>query len=166
MISSLACFAPKIVLISTASNLSLPIKFRRDEDFSISSAVELNCNSSLAITIQWTIHTCIDSNCSNSIHVDSTIATSFNELFIPSRTLLCGLYQLKLIVTMAISSSLKSSQSAYIQIEPSGTSANLFLFGTLMITNGYQQDLQLNPGLYSIDQDGYDFNASVNSFLI
>ena len=166
MISSLACFAPKIILIPTVSNLSSPIQFRRDEEFSISSAVELNCNSSVDIIIQWTIHTCIGSNCSNSIQVDSTVATTYNELFIPSGTLLRGLYQFKLTVTMVISPSLKSSQSAYIQIEPSGISANLFQFGTSMIANGYQQDLQLNPGLYSIDQDGYDFNASVNSFLI
>jgi hypothetical protein len=30
-----------------------------------------------------------------------------------------------------------------------------------MITLGYQQNLTLNPGLYSIDLDGYIFNASV-----
>jgi hypothetical protein len=32
-----------------------------------------------------------------------------------------------------------------------------------MIINLIQQNLTLNPGLYSIDLDGYIFNASVNS---
>ena len=162
----LACFVPKLTLIPSTSSPSSPIRVQRDEDFSISSTIELNCKPSLDIIIQWKIYSCTDSNCLKSIQIDSSISRTFNELYIPSQTLSYGLYQLKSTVTMNTSTSLKSSQSAYIQIIPAGITANLVPFGTSMITKGYQQDLQLNPGLYSIDLDGYEFNASVNFFRL
>ena len=31
-----------------------------------------------------------------------------------------------------------------------------------MITRGYEQDLTLDPGSYSVDLDGYALNASVS----
>lgn len=55
--------------------------------------------------------------------------------------------------------------SAYVRINPSGITANLIRLGTSMITRGHDQDLQLNPGLYSSDSDGYPFNASVRDFF-
>jgi hypothetical protein len=64
---------------------------------------------------------------------------------------------------MIVSSDLTSSLSAYVTINPSGIIVNLIQLGTPMITLGYQQNLTLNPGLYSIDLDGYIFNASVSS---
>jgi hypothetical protein len=64
---------------------------------------------------------------------------------------------------MIVSSNLTSSLSLYVTITPSGIIVNLIQLGTSMITLGYQQNLTLNPGLYSIDLDGYIFNASVNS---
>ena len=88
--------------------------------------------------------------------------TTSSELYLPSGTLPFGLYQLTLMVTMNISSDLTRSASAYVQINPSGITANLVPLGTSMITSGADQDLQLNPGLYSLDLDGKQFNASVN----
>jgi hypothetical protein len=61
---------------------------------------------------------------------------------------------------------LTSSSSIYVRITPSGITANLVQLGTSMITSGYQQNLTLNPGNYSIDLDGYQLNASVSFYLI
>ncbi len=60
---------------------------------------------------------------------------------------------------------LSSSASAYVKITPSGITANLVQYGTSMITRGYQQDLLLDPGTFSVDPDATIFNASV-SFLV
>jgi hypothetical protein len=52
--------------------------------------------------------------------------------------------------------------SAFVQINPSGITANLVQFGTSLVTGGQQQDLILNPGIHSINPDESTFNASVN----
>ena len=52
------------------------------------------------------------------------------------------------------------NQSAFVSIIPSGRMVNLVPLGTSMITQGSEQDLQLNPGLYSLDLDGDAFNGS------
>ena len=77
--------------------------------------------------------------------------TTFSELYVPARKLPLGIYQLTLTVSMSVSSSLRSSASAYVQITPSNITANLIQLGTSMITSGYQQNLKLDPGTYSVD---------------
>ena len=96
------------------------------------------------------------------MEIDQTIPRTFTELYVPSRTLPFGIYELKLTVTMVISRNLTSSSSAYVQITPSGITANLVQYGTSMITRGYHQDLLLDPGTYSIDLDQDIFNATVS----
>ena len=97
------------------------------------------------------------------MQIDSTVQTTFSELYIPARILPYGIYELKLTVTMTSSSMFNSSSSAYVQIIPSGITANLVPYGTSMITRGYEQDLILDPGTYSIDPDRNIFNATVSS---
>ena len=63
---------------------------------------------------------------------------------------------------MSASASVRSSSSAYVQIKSSGVIANLVALGTSMITSGYQQDLQLDPGTFSVDPDENVFNGSVS----
>ncbi len=63
---------------------------------------------------------------------------------------------------MISSLNLISSSSAYVQIIPSGISANLLQYGTSMITRGYQQNLTLDPGTFSVDLDENIFNAAVS----
>jgi hypothetical protein len=161
----LACFPPKVILIPSTSNVSFPIQFRRNQDFYISSNVELSCNGSLNTDMKWKISNCSNPNCSSQILVDATVITTGSELYIPAQTLPFGVYQLKLTVTMSVSSSLTSSKSVYARITPSGITANLVPLGTSMITSGSDQNLNLNPGLNSVDLDGNQFNASVNDFL-
>ena len=154
------CIGPLLSLTPAGSSFLSPIAFRRNEDLSASSNIQLRCNNSLGITTTWTIQMCI-SNCSTKIALDQSIATTFSELFIPARTLSVGLYQLTLTVTMKQSSQLTSSSSVYVRIIPSGIQVNLVQLATSMITRGYAQNLTLNPGAFSIDFDGNIFNTSV-----
>jgi hypothetical protein len=57
-----------------------------------------------------------------------------------------------------------SSMSAFVQINPSGITANLVQFGTSMITRGHEQDLTLDPGTFSQDFDENDFNSTVSVY--
>ena len=91
------------------------------------------------------------------------MSTTFSELYVPARTLAYGLYELRLIVTMIQSSTMMSSAAAYVNINPSGITANLVQLGTSVITRGSGQELVLDPGQYSVDPDANTFNASVSS---
>jgi hypothetical protein len=127
------------------------------------SIIQLNCNYSLSIKSEWTIKNCTSSSCSYQIQIDSRIETTFSELYIPARILAYGLYELKLTVTMIDFPFLITPSSVYVGITSSGITANLVQLGTSMITSGHQQDLKLDPGTYSVDPDGYKFNATVKS---
>ncbi|CAF1334178.1 unnamed protein product [Adineta ricciae] len=158
--SSTNCFVPKIILIPATSTLSSPIQFQRSQDFFISSYIQLMCNISLATIMKWTINNCIQTNCSSQIQIAPSINTTFNELYIPARTLPYGTYEFILNVTIAASSALTSSASAFVAIVSSNIAANLVQFGTSMITSGHQQNLTLDPGSYSVDPNELIFNRS------
>jgi len=153
----LACRSPTITLIPSGSTLANPLQFRRSQDFYIVSFVELNCNDSSLITTQWTVK-----NTSRQISLDPLIETTFSELFIPARKLPFGIYELQLTVAMSDYPKLKNSSSAFVEITPSGITANLVQLGTSMITSGHEQDLKLDPGTYSIDLDENTFDRSVS----
>lgn len=148
-----------ITITRNNSSLTSPLKFRRGQSFSIVSSFELNCDSSLATIAKWTIYSCT-SNCSLQILLNQSIITTSSELFIPAKTLDYGTYQLILTVFMTIAPHLSSSISTYVQIISSDIIVSLIPRGTSMITYGYQQNLLLDPGTYSIDPDGDIFNAS------
>ena len=150
---SAACFPPQVTLIPATSSISSPIQVRRYQDFYLTSIIQLNCNNSLDTRTQWTIN--------NSSLKSALIITTSSELFIPARSLSEGNYEISPTVTMTISPNLSSSASVYLRITSSGITHNLVQLGTSMITSGHHQDLQLDPGLHSIDLDGNDFNASV-----
>ena len=156
-VKMLACRSPKIILIPSGSTLINPLKFRRSQDFSIVSLIELNCNDSTSIQSQWILK-----NNSNSISFDSEIETTFSELFIPARKLPFGIFELELTITMTKYPSLKSSSSVYVEITPSGITANLVQLGTSMITSGFEQDLKFDPGSHSIDFDQNTFEKDVS----
>ena len=157
------CKSPQIILIPSGSTLISPLKFRRSQDFYIASLIELNCNNSSSIESQWILK-----NNSNIISFDSQIETTFSELFIPSRKLPFGIFELELTVTMTKYPAVKSSSSVYVEITPSGITANLVQLGTSMITSGFEQDLRFDPGTYSIDLDEntFDIDVSMNIQII
>ena len=102
--------------------------------------------------------TCLSPFSSNQ----SVLATTFSELYVPPKTLPYGTFQLTLVITMSISTNLTASASIYVQINPSDIVVNLFQLGPSMVTTGYQQDLKLNPGMFSIDPDADIFNGNVS----
>ncbi len=155
------CRPPTVILIPGTSTLSSPIQFRRAQDFYIVSIIELNCNQSSSTTTQWIVKNCT-SICSNQILLGQTITTTLSELYIPARTLSYGTYQLNLIVTMTMFPLLTTTSSVYVSITASGITANLVQLGTSMVTSGYDQNLKLDPGTYSVNPDESVFNGSVN----
>lgn len=146
-----ACYAPVVTLILRASSSLSPLEYRQNEDIYISSNIEYDCHQSISMTTQWVIH-----STSSGIDFNSSMS---RELYIPSRTLPLGLYEMKLTVTVF---NISSSQSVFVRIVPSGIAANLIEYGTSMITHGYQQDLKLDPGKFSIDFGRVDFNPNVS----
>ena len=137
-----------------------PLKFRRSQDFSLVSLITIKCNESLLTTKLWKIR-----NSSNEIQLDSKIILSQGEIYIPSRILSFGIYEFELIVSMTKYPTLKSSSFVYVEITPSGITANLVQLGTSMITSGVEKDLKLNPGEFSVDQDENSFDKIVSSFV-
>jgi len=144
------------------SNFSIPIPFRRSQDFYISAFLKLNCTDSLAVKIKWTIFNYTINDSWIETNLDHVINTTFIELFIPARILIYGIYELKLTVIMNASSDMFSSNSAFVKITPSGITANLVEFGTSLVSSGQTQELILDPGKYSENPDESSFNASVS----
>ncbi|CAF4079743.1 unnamed protein product, partial [Adineta steineri] len=136
------------------------MSYRRSQDFYISSMIQFNCDGSLSTTTKWTVKNCTSISCSFEIVLNEKVMTTFSELYIPSRTLDYGVYQLTLTVTMIDLPNLKSSSSVYVRITATGITANLVQLGTSMITRGNQQDLLLDPGTFSVDPDEDTFDAT------
>ena len=155
-----ACRSPSIILIPSGSTLINPLKFRRSQDFSIVSLIELNCNYPASIQSQW-----IRKNNSNVIPFDSQIETTSTELFIPAKKLPFGIFELELTITLNQCPTVKSSSSVYVEIIPSDIIVYLFQSRSSMITSGFQQDLRLDPGTYSIDPDQVTFDRTVNLLI-
>ena len=160
---ALGCFPPTVTLIPSSSSISSPLQFYRAHDFTIGSLIQLNCNSSTLITTQWTVKSC-NSSCTNRVLLDSTVITTTSELYIPRRTLPCGLYELSFKVTMTHIPNSNITNTVYVQISSSEKKVNLISYGTSMITRGNLQDLQLDPGSYSVDPDEDNFDPSVSYF--
>lgn len=141
------------------SNISNPIQIRREEDFYISSNIEIRCNLSFSIAYQWMIK-----NGTTASPIPLNLKSVANEYFLPARTLPLGLYRIEFLLTLNQSFVQTYSRSIYFFINPSGITANLTQLGTSMITSGVGQVLHFDPGSYSIDLDADDqFNASVRS---
>ena len=107
------------------------------------------------------IHRC-EPNCSIPVQLNPKVITTFTELYIPARTLDIGLYKLDITVTMAQAPEFNTGGVAYVQIDPSGITANMVPLGTSIISSGREKDLILDPGRYSIDPNVKAFNASVS----
>lgn len=150
-------------MIPDSTTSSNPAQYRRIQDFYISSDISLDCvSSSSNIRTQWIIRNCTPQSSNTIQFTSSQIQTNFSELYVPARTLDYGIYELKLIVTTATYPQLTTSASAYVQINPSGITANMVPLGTSIITSGQSKDLLLDPGSYSVDPDAQIFNASVS----
>jgi hypothetical protein len=138
--------------------------FRPNQNLYISSNIDLNCTQPLFIITQWTVLNC-SFTCSNQIQLNPPIETSLANLFIPSRTLSNGIYELKLTVTIVDVPSSTSSSSIYIEILSSTIITKLISFDTLMLTHDYQENLTLNPGEFSFILNSFTFNKNVDNYF-
>lgn len=159
----IACYSPIITLIPGGSTLTVPLQYRRSQDFEISSMIQLNCDVSLLTITEWNIKNCTSTFCSYRINLPAKVFTKASELYIPSRTLNFGLYELTLTVTMTDVPVRKSSSTVYVRITAAGITANLVQLGTSMVTRGSEQDLFLDPGTFSVDPNEDFFDASVSA---
>lgn len=138
-----------------------PILYRKSQDFTISSIIQINCSHIISITNKWIIKSCTSFNCSSQLSVnESLIKTTQNELYIPSKTLSYGIYEFILIVSINALSQLNVSVSSFIEIISSNIIVNFNEYELTTITYGYEQDLIFNPGKYSINPDEMIFDAS------
>jgi len=154
------------VIISLSPNtpsITTPFEIERSEDFSISSTLQFYCLQSFGVIEQWSIGKCLNSNCSLKEQLEfSSIDMTLGELFIPSKILEYGIYQMKLTVKMSISPQLISSSITYVEIIPSSIQVQLIQFGPSIILHDQQQTLILDPGRFSIDPDQNYFNSTVS----
>jgi hypothetical protein len=149
------------MLIPSGSSVSSPLEYRRNQDIFISSDIHINCNGSRSIQTSWSIRNCTAA-CTMVIPMASVIQWSSNEIVVPARTLPNGLYEFTLRVNMTNTMPvIWSSVSAFVRITRSGVIPRLIGFSTSFITHGSQRSLAFNPGAFSIDEDGYTFNANV-----
>ena len=155
------CLPPTITLVPDGSTWLSPVQYRRRREFSITSSFEFHCNRSLSISKEWIITSCNRSVCSLVLDLPGKVNRRLSELYIPSRTLAVGVYQLTLHVQLMDRPSVRASSSIYVQVLPSDIVANLFQLGTSLVTQGSAQELLLNPGRYSVDPDEDAFDASV-----
>ncbi|CAF1074084.1 unnamed protein product [Adineta steineri] len=153
------CFSPTVTLIPGSSTLLTPVEFQRSRDFYIVSIIEFNCADSLLINTQWKIKSC-NTNCSNAIQVGSSIITTSSELYIPEQTLPLGIYELELTVKIINMSNLTTTTSVYVEIIPTLIKVNLIQYATSMITHGYEENLLIDPGTYTVDPDEDTFNTT------
>ena len=157
----LDCFVPSLLLIPGQSSLQSPILYRKSQDFTISSIIQINCSHIISITNKWIIKSCTSFNCSSQLSVnESLIKTTQNELYIPSKTLSYGIYEFILIVSINALSQLNVSVSSFIEIISSNIIVNFNEYELTTIAYGYEQDLIFNPGKYSINPDEMIFDAS------
>ena len=158
----LACSSPIITLTPVSSSLVSPLIFRRSQEISITSYLQLQCNGSLATIRRWTITRCTPICSSAALSLPSSIILTLSELFLPPRSLEYGTYELRLSVGISVAHEWTSTASVYVTIIRSPITPHLLPLGTSMITHGHGQDLLLDPGTYSFDPDALPFNASVS----
>jgi hypothetical protein len=154
------CSSPHISLVPNGSSPLSPLQFRRNQNIWITSSIRLQCSQSLAIVTHWSIHLCTAS-CRQWLPLNGSIVEQASELYIPSRTLQLGLYQLSLTVSMRDYPQLNASASVYVHITSAGIQVNLLPYGTSLITLGHDQNLTVEPGRFSVDLDAAVWNAEV-----
>ncbi|CAF1248689.1 unnamed protein product [Adineta ricciae] len=124
------------------------LRFRHNQGFHISSKIDLQDGLSEPFSSRWWILNC-SSICSNQTNTN---------LHVPSRSLSYGLYRFKLTVTLTNCPTIESSSFIDIEITPPNIITNLVSYETRIARHNYGENLILNPGKYSYDQNSVQFN--------
>ena len=127
------------------------LKFMRNQNIYISSAITYNCTFSVLPSSVWKIF-----KSSNQ-----TFETSENDLFIPARTLSYGIYKVELTLVTPDDLAIPAFVT-YIEICQSNIFIHFFPFQAATITHHYTEDLILNPGEYSFQINEISFHKEVN----
>lgn len=148
-------------------SLKYPLKYELNQDISLNSETEIDCQNSYALQRLWTIARCnISTNSCAIINLQSDIRLADSELIISAKRLSLGIYKIELTAQLITTSdTYVSSSTVYIQIIPSSL---VYVFvtksKTTVMTIGKNQDLLLEPGSYSVDGDGNNIKIDVCSF--
>ena len=137
------------------------MQIKRSKLFSVVVNTYFECSLDFNDIKQWTIYKLnnkLNENDPSSIElidISSNPTKSNSELVFKPNTLLYGIYKLYFKNTIIFNSNQQVSTDIpqYIEIIPTGIQVMVFENGVNEISYGYEQDIELNPGLYSIDND-------------
>lgn len=149
------------------TSLNHPIQYEFNQEILISARDTIDCAESYSLARVWTISRCnISTGQCDSIDLNGNLALGGVELYLPEKTLLIGSYKIEITVRLVTqSSTYSSSAAAYVQIIPSSlVYVDVIETRTKMITLGYDQDLLLEPGRFSLDGDGNPISIHVCLF--
>lgn len=153
------CNIPTLSIINQSALFYQPTIYLRSSQISLTSATQLNCNSSSSNTKQWYVYS-VDpktGSTQSSITLANNPTLNYADLVIQPNILNYGVYKIVYQVTMAYDSVYTSQVETFIQIKPSGllisTLNDITSAGTYELQLGANQSLTLDPVSYSTDID-------------
>ncbi|CAF1080145.1 unnamed protein product, partial [Brachionus calyciflorus] len=155
------CNRPRVDIENRSSLFYQPRIIQRSKRFSIIGITKVNCKKSFKNLRKWSLFSIRESNgrIIREISITSNPTSSFTELVIPSNSLSYGLYKFVYKVQMFdTNSDLAAFQidvDHYVKIVPSGIVVQLFPGGMTNIRRGLDQNIILDPTIYSYDLDSY-----------
>ena len=147
--------------INDRRNFSNPFQIKRSKLFSIIVNIYFECSLDFSDVKEWTVYKLnnkLNENDPSSIQLidlSSNPTKSNSELVFKPNTLSYGIYKLyfKNTVTFNSNQQVYTQTTQYIKVIPTGIQVIAFENSLSEMSVGYQQDIELNPGLYSIDYD-------------
>ena len=137
------------------------MKIKRSKLFSIIVNIYFECSLDFSDVKEWTIYKLNNKSNENDpssielIDISSNPTKSNSELVFKPKSLSYGIYKLYFKNTVLYNSNQQvyADITQYIEIIPTGIQVIAFENGINELSFGYQQDIELNPGLYSTDYD-------------
>ena len=158
-VSNFECRRPEIEILNRSSQFFQPSIILRSKRFSIIGNTKINCKLSIRNIRQWTLFFIRESNGDpiRQIDIASNPTSTFNELVVPSNSLIYGLYRFVYKVEMYSNnvdlSAFQEEVDHYVKIVPSGIVVQVFPGGMYKIRRGINQNIVLDPTFYSYDLD-------------
>ena len=123
--------------------------------------IYFECSLDFTDVKEWTVYRLNNKSNENDpssielIDISSNPTKSNSELVFRPNTLSYGIYKLYFKNTILFNSNqqVHTDITQYIEIIPTGIQVMAFENGISEVSFGYQQDVELNPGLYSTDYD-------------
>ena len=137
------------------------MQIKRSELFSIVVNTFFECSLDFSDIKEWTVYKLNNKSNENDpssielIDISSNPTKSNSELVFKPNTLSYGIYKLYFKNTIIFNSNQQvfTDITQYIEIIPSGIQVIAFENGIKEKSYGYEQNIEFNPGLFSIDYD-------------